>query len=317
LRLGKQRRPERRGGLTLVELIVLLGVAVVLSLILFPALNAARESARVQACSQKLTQLVAATQVYESHARHLPPGCENPTGPILSRPVGLHVSWIVHLLPYLGQNALYDRFDQSAGAYAPDNSAVRRTHLAILTCPSRSDVQTGRTQTQQIASSNYVGSHHDVEAPIDAENHGLLFLNSSIRYDEIPDGTSRTILIGEAIPYEGDLGWVSGTRATLRNGGSINAAYPPGTVVVARVSSEREEVSDEVPKSERVAPANAVGTLSDSAALFVGGFGSYHASGIVNIAFVDGAVRSLDADIDPMVLQQLTHRSDRPMAQRR
>jgi hypothetical protein len=66
-------------------------------------------------------------------------------------------------------------------------------------------------------SSNYAGCHHDAEAPIDKDNHGLLFLNSRIRYADIFDGSSQTILLGEALNRSDELGWVSGTRATLRN----------------------------------------------------------------------------------------------------
>ena len=48
------------------------------------------------------------------------------------------------------------------------------------------------------AASNYAGCHHDVEAPIDADNHGVLYLNSHVGYDDITDGPAYTILLGEA-----------------------------------------------------------------------------------------------------------------------
>ena len=70
-----------------------------------------------------------------------------------------------------------------------------------------------------LPASNYAGCHHDVEAPIDADNHGVLFLNSHISGDDIPDGAAHTIFIGEKIVADDDLGWMSGTRATLRNTG--------------------------------------------------------------------------------------------------
>ena len=38
---------------------------------------------------------------------------------------------------------------------------------------------------------SYVGSHNDTEAPIAASNNGVLFLNSAIRYEDIPDGRRR------------------------------------------------------------------------------------------------------------------------------
>ena len=50
---------------------------------------------------------------------------------------------------------------------------------------------------------------------------GVLFMNSHVRFDDIPDGLSHTILLGESIWNESNvLSWASGTRATLRNTGS-------------------------------------------------------------------------------------------------
>ncbi len=48
-----------------------------------------------------------------------------------------------------------------------------------------------------MSSSSYAGCHHDQEAPIDVDNNGVLFLNSSIRYEQITDGSSHTVFVGE------------------------------------------------------------------------------------------------------------------------
>ena len=50
----------------------------------------------------------------------------------------------------------------------------------------------------------------------------MLFLNSNLRYSDILDGRSQTLLLGEFRPDFDELGWVSGTRASLRNTGTIN-----------------------------------------------------------------------------------------------
>ena len=53
--------------------------------------------------------------------------------------------------------------------------------ISTFVCPS--DSRRGR--------SNYAGCHHDVEAAIDADNHGVLYLNSHVRYDDITEGRPR------------------------------------------------------------------------------------------------------------------------------
>jgi prepilin-type processing-associated H-X9-DG protein len=82
------------------------------------------------------------------------------------------------------------------------------------------------------------------------------------------------------------LGWVSGTRATLRNTGSIEAG-------------------------EGYIPSATPGSTEKSklGSLFVGGFGSYHPGG-VNISLADGSTRFLSLQVDPQTLRQLGNRAD-------
>jgi hypothetical protein len=95
--------------------------------------------------------------------------------------------------------------------YDRQNSQVRALGISVLSCPS---------YHHGPGYSSYAGLHHDVEAPIDVNNNGVFFLNSRLRYDDITDGTGQTIFVGEKLTFVGDLGWMSGTRATLRNAGT-------------------------------------------------------------------------------------------------
>ena len=82
--------------------------------------------------------------------------------------------------------------------------------IPVLLCPDEPG-----SATPTVASSNYAGVHHDVEAPIDVNNNGVFFLNSHLRYDDITDGASHTLFFGEKVFDPNDLGWMSGTRATF------------------------------------------------------------------------------------------------------
>jgi len=277
-------REPKRFAFTLVELLVVIAIIGLLVALLLPAVQAAREAARRTSCLNNISQLALAIHNYEFSTEHLPSGSINPEGPIRSEPEGQHVSWLVQILPYAEQNNAYQLFDQEAGAYARVNGEIRSLKVQLFTCPSYPGDETNENET--VARTTYAGCYNDREAPIDADNNGLLFLNSKIRYTDILDGSSQTILLGEFRPDEDELGWVSGTRATLRN-------------------TDRFDKND-FRRVNRRQPEN---SLPPAGPLDVGGFGSSHPGGS-QFAFADGSCRMVNESIEPEVLQQLGHRAD-------
>ncbi len=260
-----------RAAFTLVELLVVIAIIGILIGMLFPAVGAVRESARRATCQSRLARLGIALQKYESGHGVLPPGTTDPQGPIHNVPKGIELSWTVHLLPYLDDGGTFKQIDLAAGAYAGKNAQVRGLHIAAFACPS----EISRLPTVYPAS-NYAGCHHQVEAPIAEDNHGVLFLNSHISQRDVTDGVEHTIYLGEKKTDEDDLGWMSGTRATLRNTGT---------------------------------PIDMTGVEKPESELYVGGFGAYHPAG-ANFLFGDGAVRFVNTAIDQRVYQQLGDRAD-------
>ena len=191
-------------------------------------------------------------------------------------PAGNHINWAVHLLPYLDEAATFNHVDLTAGAYDPKNAPVRSLRIAAFICPT--DISERR---EGPVTGSYAGCHHEVEAPIDLDNHGVLFLNSHISARDVTDGLSNTIFLGEKRSGPDDLGWMSGTRATLRNTGT---------------------------------PINEPAAAKPAGDLAVGGFGSFHPGG-AGFLFGDGATRFVSAEIDPGVFQQLGHRADGKLLQ--
>src|SRR5579863_3544458 len=191
---------DKARAFTLVELLVVVAIITVLIGLLIPAVIQARDGARRLQCRNNLMQIGQALRNYESAHDCLPPGSVDPNRPIKSQNQGYHVGWIVQILPQLEQSNVSAAFDFSVGIYDAKNKQATGAALEVLRCPL----------TGQMA---YSACHHDVEAPIDIDNHGVMFLNSSICREDIRDGISNTIYVGEAGPI--GLGWASGTRSTL------------------------------------------------------------------------------------------------------
>ena len=284
-------------GFTLVELLVVIAIISILIMMLLPAVQAAREAARRVSCLNNMMQTSLAVHNYEYHFENLPPGVTNPTGPIRNVEDGNHTSWIVHILPYLEENAMYALYDFEAGAYDAKNVTVRTAPIMSLQCPS---APLG-SNDDDIETSSYAGCHHDVEAPIDTDNHGLLFLNSVVRYSDIYDGSSHTILLGEHLNEKHPLGWVSGTRSTLRNTGTFerpthHGGQQPSVATSTSIDAEL---------------GSAEGDVDHDTSLHVGGFGSYHSGQALNVAFADGSVHTLALNTDRRIVTLLGNRGRR------
>ena len=313
------RPPARRThGFTLIELLVVIAIIAVLIALLLPAVQAAREAARRAQCINNLSQVILAVKNYESAHEVLPPGTVNQTGPIANTPVGYHHNWVGQILPFLELKPIYNHMNFGVGVYGFENATVRGVSINVLTCPS--DSRFGWTPpvsgpaagpaAPAPMSSSYAGVHHDAEAPIDVTNHGVFFLNSSVRYEEIGDGSAQTLFVGEHLLGPGDLGWASGTKATLRNTGElINQTKPMPLPVSALPTAPADPGTNPAGgATKKVGNAEEPPRRVDP----VGGFNSHHSGG-ANFAFGDGSVRFLKNTISPRVFQLLANRNDGEM----
>ena len=196
-------------GFTLIELLVTVAIIAVLIAILLPAVQGVREAARRSQCQSNLMQIGLALSNYQMVHGVLPPGTQNPSGPIESKEAGgYHMGWLAMILPYLEEQNAYQKIDLGASVYDPANVPVRNHRISVLQCPSDSYPGSGA----ETGLTNYCGLHNDFETPIDVNQTGVLFLNSSIRYEDVSDGSSHTIYVIETqLDAKSDLGWISGT----------------------------------------------------------------------------------------------------------
>jgi prepilin-type N-terminal cleavage/methylation domain-containing protein/prepilin-type processing-associated H-X9-DG protein len=309
---------RRHRAFTLIELLVVMGIIAIFVMCLLPAFLGAQSASRRLSCVNNLKQISLAIQGYLTSYNVLPSGSAGNSAPVSSVPDGQEVSWIVSLLPYLEQTALSRAFDPRYGANHPANQTVAMSRLRTLLCPSEGGPsfnylfgvptpsgQVSPGQPPAGGRTSYAGCHHDVEAPISGDNNGVFFLNSRVRVVDVSDGLAQTIFVGE-LPLSSSLGWVSGTRASLRNTGhpingmsrqAVEQATPgPPPLPADCTAFDLEQM---IASGERkIAPT------------FVGGFGSAHPGGGANFALGDGSVRFIKQTIDQAVYQRLGNRAD-------
>lgn len=269
----------KRNAFTLVELLVVIAIIGILVGLLLPAVQAAREAARRMSCSNNLIQIALATHHFEFTLEHFPSGVTDEKGPIRNEEnAGDQIGWMARILPYIEQQAAFSKLDLTKSAYSDENAVVRSFQVPTYRCPSNPYLY-GFDKTPHVGTSDYAGCYNDVEVPIDVDNNGIFFLNSATRFAQITDGSSNTILIGETLGDVDALGWITGTRATLRNTDNFGV------------------------RGEKNQPRKNLGALE------VGGFDSYHQGG-GNFAMADGAVIFLTTSIDLQLLHNLGNRAD-------
>lgn len=230
----------RKRGFTLIELLVVISIIAILIALLLPAVQQAREAARRAQCKNNLKQIGLACHTYHDAFGQFPPGRISAT----------NASWGIFILPYIDEKPLYNIFTTGYFASIPSDIAMEPalgTVLEVFRCPS----ETG-TATQGV--SNYLGvwGAGDVmntsllTNPSD-DGGGVFIENGRIRIRDIKNGTTNTILIGEALGLaDGSLsasvyGWGAwGMGRTCGDTSNPINTGTPGSFVPNNFSSNHE-----------------------------------------------------------------------------
>jgi prepilin-type N-terminal cleavage/methylation domain-containing protein/prepilin-type processing-associated H-X9-DG protein len=213
------RSYPRPRGFTLVELLVVIAIIAILIGLLLPAVQKVREAAARTKCANNLKQMCLALHNFAQANGRLPPAYDNePDNPFDYRPGW---GWATHVLPYLEQDNLHkqinplttgpNRFGGGANPAAP--TALTQTPLAIFRCPS----DTGPDQNtfrNNHATSNYRAVCGTDNTPggifrTNEDRGGVMFQNSKVKLEEVADGTSNTIALGECMFDEATAKWAA------------------------------------------------------------------------------------------------------------
>lgn len=149
---------SRKHGFSLIELLVVMGILALLIALILPAVQGAREAARMTQCSNNLRQIGIALHNYHDQHQLFPPTViwgGTPGEPLGEHTIGVYdriamgvasyadpdrtyANWLVMLLPTLDQTALYNQYNSRAPISAEENKQVRMTELSVLKCPTDS-----------------------------------------------------------------------------------------------------------------------------------------------------------------------------------
>ena len=121
----------------------------------------------------------------------------------------MHHNWLGRLSDLLDQPVIASKIDRSVSVYSAENQPVLN-----LAFPAFAALH----QCDPANASSYVGLHHPEEKSIDSKDFGTFVLNDAISVDDVVTAW-RIRLHSEKLITAFDLGWLSGTRSTLRNVG--------------------------------------------------------------------------------------------------
>ncbi len=230
---------QQRRGFTLIELLVVIAIIAILVALLLPAVQAAREAARRSQCKSHLKQVGLALHNYHGVYGSFPPFFIHRTGnPSRIADVDKGANWLVFLLPFVDQEALYYEWNFNIPA---NQNAGRSMELAIYKCPSdpKSSGNFCSYAGGQWARGNYgmnvsPCSHGVPNGRFDPLG-GIGGANEITRMSDITDGTSNTVAVDEIRSgvNEHDLrgswampGLSSGTAAMFNDASEPNSREP-------------------------------------------------------------------------------------------
>lgn len=309
-----------RQGFTLLELLIVMAIIAAMTGLLFPALAKVREAANRSVCSSNLMQFGIALHNFHDTWDHFPPAYEKKVVPGHEDVADRFYRWsaLAHLLPYIDEQRIANHLDMRKPLYEADGQTVREEHRAgvsvlvrVMRCPSDPTAP----PDARYGPSNYVVNVGSGRNGGDrSKGDGIFAVDRKIRLEDIPDGTSTTIMMSETLLGGGgqDINVPGGVAPMSHYAKPSSGPLTPQACNAATVwKGDRAAIwaDGENVIFDHHYPPNAV----DSDCVASGGY-SWRAArsrhpGICNVLMADGAVRASRGAMNPKAWQALATRA--------
>jgi prepilin-type N-terminal cleavage/methylation domain-containing protein/prepilin-type processing-associated H-X9-DG protein len=198
-------RHDLRRGFTLLEMLVVIGIIALLTGLLLAAVQRVRSAASRAKCADQMRQLGLALHQYHDTTQSFPPGVSFMDG-ASPQP---HMTWLTRILPYLEYESLWRMslaaFEKEKFFENPPHTDILGRKISFFVCP---DDEVARTPFDfgsfTVAFTSYLGvSGTDLHS-----RDGVLHTDSQVTIQNITDGTTTTLLVGERAVYNShEFGW--------------------------------------------------------------------------------------------------------------
>jgi prepilin-type N-terminal cleavage/methylation domain-containing protein/prepilin-type processing-associated H-X9-DG protein len=308
---------KERTAFTLVELLVVITIIGILISLLLPAVQAAREAARLLRCGNNLKQTGLAVVNYESQCEVFPPSiCYKDSNAPLYGTREHWANWAILVLPFLEQQSLHDAFNLNLPINNAANRIPRGTRLAAMLCPSDANNETPFASVDTTEGDNWARGNYGANASLGYYGtdyaagptspmwvrsllRGVMGANVSLAVGKITDGTSNTILLAELraglVPIDRRGVWA----LTGPGSSSLWAHCSDDCLQPNSCTTGSDNLMDSTAITSAVGSetqsAECMGACTDSSTQ--GGPRSMHRGGI-NVCMADGSVRFISDRIE-------------------
>jgi prepilin-type N-terminal cleavage/methylation domain-containing protein len=236
LRLSRPR--QYKLAFTLIELLIVVAIISLLSALLLPAIQAAREASRRTTCTNQVRQLgLAVLNHVGAHTEKLPAlWRSNRVAP------WDNFSWRTSILPYIESQAMFDQLKLEVTPLAVENRQVVEQSLPFVQCPS--GPVTPRV-VQSLGVPNMLHEHLTLAAHDYAAVHGVLSPTSVVPMRGAWHG-GRELQLGDVEPWIAEVP-LDIESATLR-------------AKSARLKHIRDGLSKTILLAEQAGKPNGLGT---------------------------------------------------------